>query len=120
MDAFRVTFATRSCNVSSKHAALVTRRHSRRETTSWISKRNRVFPGSRVIDLKLGPVAVDRHANRIAAVDRDSDLLPRVARVGESKLGLQFVAAAASRLAARLEANQIFAWDAAALVHCPH
>ena len=45
---------------------------------------------------------------------------PGVARVGEGKLGLQFVAAATG-LAAHLEGNQISTWNpAAALVHCPH
>jgi hypothetical protein len=98
---------------------LVTRRHSRRETTGWISKRNRVFSGRRVVKLELGPVAIDCHGSGVA-IDRDGDLLARVARVGEGKPGLQFVAAAASGLAAHLKGNQVSAWNAAPLVHCPH
>ena len=94
------------CNKS----ALVTRRHNRRETTGWVSKLNRVLPERRVVNLKLGPVAIDRHGIGIA-IDRDDDLLARVARVGEGKLGPQSVAGAIG-LTDRLERNQVFAWDA--------
>ena len=45
-----------------------------------------------------------------SAIDRDGDLLARVARVGEGKLGLQFVALG-NRNAAHLERNQVSAWD---------
>src|SRR4030095_8447214 len=45
------------------------------------------------------------------AINRDGDLFARVASIGEDKLGLQFVALG-SRLAARLERNQVSAWDA--------
>src|SRR6266576_6143716 len=99
-------------------SSLATRRHGRRETTGWISKCNRVFPGHRVVDLKLGPIAIDGHGSGIA-IDCDGDLLAGVACVSEGKLGLQSVGAAAIGLAAHLEGNQVFAWDAAALVHCP-
>jgi len=93
-------------------SALVTIRHNRRETTGWISKFNRVLPERLVGYLKLGLVAIDCHGIRIA-IDRDGNLLARVARIGEGKLGLQSVAADIM-LAAHLERNQVSAWDAAA------
>ena len=46
-----------------------------------------------------------------SAIDRDGDLLARVARIREGKLGLQSVAVD-SMFAARLERNQVSAWDA--------
>ena len=60
--------------------------------------------------LKLGLVAIDCHDIGIA-IDRDGDLLARVARIGEGNLGLQSVAAYLM-LAAHLERNQVCAWDA--------
>ena len=45
-----------------------------------------------------------------SAIDRDGDLLARVARIGKGKLGLQFVAVGTSH-AAHLERNQVSAWD---------
>jgi hypothetical protein len=60
----------------------------------------------------LGLVAIDGHASGVA-IDCDGDLLAGVARVGEGKLGLQFVAATTGD-AAGLEGNQIFTWNAAA------
>ena len=92
-------------------SALVTIRDNRRETASWISKLNRVLPERLVGYLELGLVAIDGHGNGVA-IDRDGDLLARVARVSEGKLGLQFVGAAIG-LAARLEGNQVFTWNAA-------
>jgi hypothetical protein len=53
----------------------------------------------------LGLVATDCYLIGIA-IDRDGDLLARVARIGEGKNGLQSVAVD-SMLAARLERNQV-------------
>src|SRR5215472_16897748 len=85
---------------------LRTTRHPRRETTGWISKCNRVCPG-RADNLKFGRVTTDCH-DMGSAIDRDGDLLARVARIGERKLGLQFVVGDA----AHIERNQVSAWDA--------
>src|SRR6266481_7156880 len=95
---------------SHQESALLAIRSNRRETTGWISKFNRVLPGRLVVNLKFGQVAIDCHGIGIA-IDRDGDLLARVARIGEGKLGPQSVAAD-SRRAARLERNQVSAWDA--------
>src|ERR1043166_3815581 len=91
-------------------SALVTIRGHRRETTGWISKFNRVLPERLVGKVKCGRVAINCHGIRIA-IDRDGDLLARVARIAEVKLCQQFVAAG-TMLAARLERNQVSAWDA--------
>ena len=69
-----------------------------------------MLPERLVVDLKLGLVAIDCHGIGIA-IDRDGDLLARVARVSEGKLGLQFVAAG-MMLAAHLERKQVFTWNA--------
>jgi len=95
---------------SHQESALLAIRSNRRETTGWISKFNRVLPERLVVNLKCGRAAIDCHGMGIA-IDRDGDLLARVARIGEGKLGLQFVAAD-PMLAARMERNQVSAWDA--------
>ena len=99
-------------NLLHQESALVTIRDNRRETTGWISKFNRVLPERLVVNLKCGLVAIDCHGIGIA-IDRDGDLLARVARIGEGKLGLQFVATG-TMLAAHLEGKQISAWNPAA------
>ena len=93
-----------------QESGLLTIRDNRRETTGWVSKCNRVLPERLVVNLKLGNVAIDSHGIGIA-IDRDGDLLAGVARIGEGKLGLQFVAVD-SVLAVRLERNQVSARDA--------
>src|SRR5207247_927548 len=95
---------------SHQESALLAIRSNRRETTGWISKFNRVLPERLVVNRKRGLVAIDCHGVGIA-IDRNGDLLARVARIGEGDLGLQFVAAG-NMLAARLERNQVSAWDA--------
>src|SRR5438067_853686 len=97
---------------SHQESALLAIRSNRRETTGWISKFNRVLPERLVVNRKRGLVAIDCHGVGIA-IDRNGDLLARVARIGEGNLGLQFVAAG-NMLAARLERNQVSAWDATA------
>ena len=69
-----------------------------------------MLPERRIVDRELGLVAVDGHGNGVA-IDCDGNLLAGVARVGEGKLGLQSVGAAI-RLAAGLEGNQVFTWNA--------
>src|SRR5204863_9456380 len=91
-------------------SALVTIRDNRRETTGWISKFNRVLPERLVVNLKFGRVATDCHGMG-SSIDCDGDLLARVARIGEDDPGLQSVPVD-SMLAARLERNQVSAWDA--------
>ena len=66
---------------------LITRWHSRRETTGWISQLNGVFSWTWVVDRELGLVAVDGHEAG-AAIDCDGDLFPGVVRVGEGELSL--------------------------------
>ena len=90
------------CN---RKPALVTIRDNRRKAPGRIGKLNRVLPERLVVNLKRSCVATNCHGIRIA-IDRDSNLLTRVIRVGEGKLGLQFVAPA-TMLAAHLERNQI-------------
>jgi len=70
-----------------------------------------VFAEGRIADRELGLVAIDGHRSGVA-IDCDGDLLAGVARVGKGKPGLQFVADAAGGLAACLEGNQVFGWDA--------
>ena len=101
-------------NLIDDASLLVARRRARWEAASWISKLNRVFAGRRVVDRELGPVAIDGHGSGVS-VDRDGDLLARVARVGKGNPGLQFVPAAGG-LAACLEGKQVFTWNAAAPV----
>ena len=101
-------------NLIDDASLLVAGRHARRKAASWIRKLNRVFPGRRVVERELGPVAIDGHGSGVA-IDRDRDLLARVARVGKGNPGLQFVAAAGG-LAACLEGKQVFTWNAAAPV----
>ena len=69
-----------------------------------------MLPERRVVNHKLGLVAIDCHGIGIA-IDGDGDLLARVARIREGKLGLDSVGGAIG-LTARLERNQISAWDA--------
>src|SRR6266480_7215440 len=95
---------------SHQESALLAIRSNRRETTGWISKFNRVLPERLVGNLKCGRVATDCHGIRIA-IDGDGDLLARVARIGEDDPGLQSVAVD-SMFTARLERNQVSAWDA--------
>src|SRR5947207_8503039 len=97
-------------NALPQQSGLITIRNNRRETTGWIRKCNRVLP-ERTRQRKCGRTAIDCH-NMGIAIDRDGDRLARVARISERKLGLQFVAAGIM-LAARLERNQVSAWDAA-------
>src|SRR5438046_7267399 len=101
---------------SHQESALLAIRSNRRETTGWISKFNRVLPERLVVNRKRGLVAIDCHGMGIA-IDRNGDLLARVAGIGEGKLGLQFVAAG-NMLAAHLERNQVSAWDAATAPGC--
>jgi len=69
-----------------------------------------VLPERLVGYLKFGLAAIDCHGIGIA-VDCDGDLLARVARIGEDDPGLQLVPVD-MKLAARLERNQVSAWDA--------
>ena len=69
-----------------------------------------MYPDPRVVNLKFGLVATDCYLMG-STIDRDGDLLARVARIGEGKLGLQFVASG-TRLALHPERNQVSAWDA--------
>jgi hypothetical protein len=64
-----------------------------------------VLPERLVGNLKLGLEAIDCHLIGIA-IDRDGDLLARVAPIGKPQAGLQYVAVD-SMLAAHLEGNQV-------------